>query len=129
MTTATKAAPKLIACECHKCGGSGYIEAFSGIASGICFTCNGEGKVYLKAERKPKPIKPVTAYQAEQVEKILNATDDQLSAMGYGELLKLRDFAHWPIKQYPTLLKVWREKCESYFQAQQEIRHQEFLNR
>jgi hypothetical protein len=124
--TATKTSPKLIACECYKCGGSGYIPAFSGIANGVCFTCNGEGKVYLKAERKPKPIKPATAYQVEQAEKILNATDDQFSTMGYGELLKLRDFAHWPIKQYPQILKVWREKGESYFQVQQEIRWQEW---
>lgn len=34
--------------ECAKCGGRGEIKAFSGIAGGICFCCNGKGHVELK---------------------------------------------------------------------------------
>lgn len=34
--------------ECAKCNGKGEIKAFSGIAGGICFCCNGKGFVELK---------------------------------------------------------------------------------
>lgn len=34
--------------ECAKCAGRGEIKAFSGIAGGICFCCNGKGYVELK---------------------------------------------------------------------------------
>ena len=40
-------------CECAKCGGKGEIKAFSGIAGGICFSCNGRGYVMLKQPRVP----------------------------------------------------------------------------
>lgn len=37
--------------ECAKCNGKGEIKAFSGIAGGICFCCNGKGYVVLKSKR------------------------------------------------------------------------------
>ena len=47
-------------CECYKCGGSGFIEAFSGIANGICFTCGGTGKVALRIQKQSK-FSPINA--------------------------------------------------------------------
>lgn len=29
--------------ECLKCGGNGYIRAYTGIAGGVCFSCGGKG--------------------------------------------------------------------------------------
>ena len=40
--------------ECAKCGGKGDIKAFSGIAGGICFCCNGKGYVILKSKPNRK---------------------------------------------------------------------------
>jgi len=31
--------------QCPRCGGSGYIEAFSHVLGGRCFKCGGSGKV------------------------------------------------------------------------------------
>lgn len=42
-----------VKCECAKCNGKGEIKAFSGIAGGICFSCNGKGYVMLKKARVP----------------------------------------------------------------------------
>ncbi len=37
--------------KCGKCSGKGFIRAFSGIAGGVCFDCEGKGiRVYA---RKP----------------------------------------------------------------------------
>ena len=47
-------------CECYKCGGSGYIAAFSGIANGICFTCDGTGKVAFRVNKQSK-FSPINA--------------------------------------------------------------------
>lgn len=107
-------------CECYKCGGSGYIAAFAGIANGECFRCSGTGRV--KAG-KSKPVKPMTEYQTTLADKIANAN---LSGLGFGELSKLRDFAHWPLPQVPNLLQVWRERGEERFMALQEERLAEF---
>ena len=41
-------------CECYKCGGSGYIQAFAGIANGVCFTCGGTGKVAFRKTKVNK---------------------------------------------------------------------------
>ncbi|QIG65726.1 putative antitermination protein Q [Ochrobactrum phage vB_OspM_OC] len=38
--------------ECAKCNGKGEIKAFSGIAGGICFSCNGKGFICQKSAPK-----------------------------------------------------------------------------
>jgi len=43
---------KVETCDCYKCGGSGYIPAFSGIANGVCFTCAGTGKVSFRVAKR-----------------------------------------------------------------------------
>lgn len=44
---------------CPKCSGNGYIAAFAGVAGGVCFKCNGEGRVAYRAPRKYTPKKVV----------------------------------------------------------------------
>lgn len=46
--------------KCPKCNGSGYLSHYSGIANGVCFSCEGNG---FKFGKPPVPgIKfPVTA--------------------------------------------------------------------
>lgn len=106
-----------ITCECWKCGGTGYIAAFSGIANGTCFKCNGSGKLTGKAA-KPKPVKPLTEWQRRQVDLIEKG---DLSGLSFGQLSELRNFAHWPLPQVPTLLQTWRERGEQHFQAAQDV--------
>jgi len=54
-------------CECYKCGGSGYIAAFSGIANGICFTCDGTGKVAFRFKKQNK-FSPINAMHCRTIE-------------------------------------------------------------
>jgi hypothetical protein len=100
--------------ECPKCGGSGYIAAYSGIANGVCFMCKGAGKLNYKP--KAKKVQPLTPYLAGIIETIKTA---DFSTMEYGRLLALRDAAHWPTPHCPDLLKIWRERGESHFQEAQ----------
>ena len=111
MATAT------ITCECWKCGGTGYIAAFSGIANGTCFKCNGSGKLTGKAA-KPKPVKPLTEWQRQQVDLIEKG---ELSGLSFGKLSELRNFAHWPLPQVPNLLATWKQRGEEHFQAAQDV--------
>ena len=42
--------------KCWKCGGHGYIEAYSGIRGGVCFSCNGSGrKAYNTSQENKRP--------------------------------------------------------------------------
>ena len=41
---------------CARCGGSGYIQAFSGIYGGQCFGCSGSGVRYTPAGRAAKKL-------------------------------------------------------------------------
>lgn len=127
MTTATKTT-KTVTCDCHKCGGSGYIAAFSGIANGTCFTCNGTGKKTYRADRQPK--KPViNDYCLSMINQILTGTDEQFGKMSYGELAKFRDIAHggWGIQQaFPQLRQFWFDNFECFFQARQAERLEQF---
>lgn len=118
MKTATKT--QKVACECPKCGGSGFIRAFSNIANGVCFTCAGNGTVMVRPGSKKVPV--ATEYQTKHAEFILNLTEEQLEKMTYSQLSFYRNFAHWPCPGYPDLLKVWREKGDPFFFAAQEQR-------
>lgn len=40
--------------KCEKCGGSGNIAAFRGVAGGTCFKCNGTG---VQAKKTAQPNK------------------------------------------------------------------------
>jgi hypothetical protein len=104
-------------CECPKCGGSGYIQAFAGIANGTCFRCAGTGKVAYRASKKMLPA--LTPYMAGIIETIKNA---DLSVMSYKQLSSLRDAAHYPTPHCPELLAIWRERGEEHFQAAQNER-------
>jgi hypothetical protein len=100
--------------ECPKCGGHGHIEAFSGIAGGVCFRCNGTGKVADRITARPTP--PLSDYQAKMIQIVIGG---DLSVMSYERLLALRDFAHWPTPHCPNLLSIWRDRGEGHFQESQ----------
>jgi hypothetical protein len=68
-----------IKCECLKCGGSGYIAAFAGIANGICFTCAGSGTVEIKAARKQNKFSQINAMHCETLEDAQNYRMEQFS--------------------------------------------------
>lgn len=104
--------------ECPKCGGTGHIPHYAGIANGVCFTCAGNGKVAYRATKKK--VVPMNAYFASLVETI---TKGDMSEMTFGQLLTLRDAAHGvPHPDCPNLLAIWRERGEQHFQAAQEER-------
>jgi hypothetical protein len=102
---------------CPKCDGKKHIDGFGHVANGVCFRCNGAGVVKACTVKAPPPA---TAYQVKCAEWILNVTEETMATLTYGQLLKARDFAHWPLVGYPNLLKVWFAKCEAFFQAKQE---------
>jgi hypothetical protein len=76
-----------IKCECLKCGGSGYIAAFAGIANGICFTCVGTGIVEIKAARKQNRFSPINAMHCETLEDAQNYRMEQFSIRFPGLIL------------------------------------------
>lgn len=39
--------------DCGKCGGTGDIPAYRGIAGGVCFLCGGTGKRKVSASHQP----------------------------------------------------------------------------
>lgn len=108
-------------CECHKCGGSGYIADFAGIANGVCFTCDGNGKVKYRPTKVQ--VKPLTEHQAKWIEAIKTA---DMSNWTYKQLAYARDFAHWPTPHCHDLLAIWKERGEAHFQAAQEAKLAEF---
>lgn len=115
MTATTKnATPKTM--PCPRCDGKKTIEGFSHVANGVCFKCGGSGVVKF---RKASPPRPMTEYQIAVCERIIAITDEELAGLSYGELLKLRDNAHWHYPLYPNLLAVWRSKGEAHFQEAQ----------
>lgn len=44
MNAATKTTAKILT-TCDRCEGKGYLAHFAGYAEGVCFVCNGTGKV------------------------------------------------------------------------------------
>lgn len=59
--------------ECGKCYGTGYIEAYAGIANGQCFTCGGSGNVFTTVA-KEKANKAAAARRAKKNEARKEAT-------------------------------------------------------
>ncbi len=102
-------------CECPKCGGTGDIPAFSGIANGVCFRCAGTGKIAYRASQRK--VAPLTEYAARMIEQIKTA---DFSTFSFRNLSVARDFAHWPNPHCPELLSIWRERGDEHFFAAQE---------
>lgn len=102
--------------DCPKCGGTGDIPRYSGIANGVCFTCAGNGKVPYRVIKK-KPVPPLTESMAKFIETV--KTGD-LSKLSFGKLNELRNGCHWPTPHCPELLSIWRERGDPYFFAAQE---------
>ena len=40
--------------ECPKCGGTGHLPMYAGIAGGVCFSCKGDGFKVYKTKPQPK---------------------------------------------------------------------------
>ena len=123
MTTATKTT-----CECFKCGGSGFIQAFSGIANGICFRCNGVGVLSFNDVERIK--KAIPEYTRVRCEWLLNTTEESFVGFTYKRISDARDFAHSYVMNPDagdfygmTVLTAWQNQGgESKFQELQEIR-------
>lgn len=109
-------ASKKVTCDCHKCGGTGYIAAFAHIANGDCFTCKGTGKVTYRPSKQN--VQPLSDAAAKAIDTITNG---DLSGLSFSQLSSLRKSAHWHYPQAPNLKQVWMERGEAYFQAAQEL--------
>lgn len=103
---------------CPKCDGTKTIQAFGYIANGVCFRCAGNGTVKAGTVKE----RPATEYQIKCAEWILSVTDETLAKLDYTQLLKARDFVHYPVPGYPTIREVWFAKGERFFQAAQDER-------
>lgn len=55
-TNAASNANASTVCECPKCGGTGYIQAFAHIQNGVCFWCEGTGRFDVHASRVEDPV-------------------------------------------------------------------------
>lgn len=117
-----------VAITCPKCDGAKRITGFSHVANGVCFRCEGNGTILVRPAAV-KPVAPLSPFQAGRVKLIAEGSDETFAGMNYHQLLELRDFAHWPLKQVPNLLELWRAKGEGFFQAAQEEKLEEFYAR
>ena len=99
--------------NCPKCDGRGSIQAFSGIAGGVCFMCGGKRVFNATAERQ----RTMTPDQIRRCEFIVNATAEQVASMDFCQLEIARGFAHWPQPLYPTLHDAWSNKFEAAYQS------------
>ena len=107
--------------ECPKCWGKKTIDGCYHVENGVCFCCSGEGTIMVSPS-KAKEMGP-TEYQIKRAEWILTCTKEQLIKLSFQQISKARTFAHGGFglqRHFPTMLKVWREKCEAVFQAKQE---------
>ena len=113
--------------ECPKCWGKKTIDGCYHIENGICFCCKGKGTILVSAT-KAKEMRP-TEHQIECAEWILNCTEGQLIKLTFRQISKARTFAHGGFglkRHFPTLLEVWKEKCEAVFQMKQEDKLQAY---
>jgi hypothetical protein len=117
-------------CECFKCGGSGFIEAFSGIANGICFRCNGAGVLsFNEVERIRKAIPEYTRVRCEW---ILKTTPESFEGFTFNRISDARNFAHSYVMNPDandfygsTVIEAWRNQGgEQRFHELQEIRRE-----
>jgi len=113
--TNTNAAKMIQMMECPKCGGKGHFPEFAGIYNGTCFKCNGSGKVSYRASKANTA--ELSNYQIQLIETVKTA---DFSTMTFGQLSEIRNAAHYPIRQCPELLNIWRERGDSFFFAAQE---------
>lgn len=79
-------------CECFKCGGTGHIQAFSGIAGGVCFQCKGSGE--LTFERVQQARQELSAANRRRCDWILNATPETYANLNWSQINDARNFAH-----------------------------------
>lgn len=109
--------------DCPKCNGTGYLSCYAGIANGVCFRCAGN-KVVRASTVRPAP--KMTPYQEQLTARLVNTPAEEFFGMSFGELMNLRDFAHWPHPTVKNILNIWREKGEPAFQAAQEAKLEAF---
>lgn len=55
--------------KCPKCNGSGYLSHYSGIANGVCFSCEGNGFKFGAAPT-PGVLLPVSAVRLSDGERV-----------------------------------------------------------
>jgi hypothetical protein len=59
--------------ECIKCGGSGYIQRYAGIAAGRCFECAGKGNKQVANNYQPTELFVVKGLIVKNPDLVLNA--------------------------------------------------------
>lgn len=112
-------------CKCPKCDGTGHIQAFSGIAGGVCFMCEGNGTLnYIPTPRKTWTPSPGIRSQMDRI------LDGAFDGLGYDQLLWLRDLccSAGIVNDYPEVRKAWLAKGEDLFFAAQEEQIAEWDN-
>lgn len=94
--------------KCPKCNGSGFLSQYSGIANGVCFSCEGNGfKIGQPVEKAPVWM----------VYGILRATGEK--AVAYGVRAKSADLAIK--KALATFAKASHEYHERFDMSNPEV--------
>ena len=114
-------------CDCPKCGGTGYIPAFSGIANGDCFRCDGTGKV--RASTVKTVVMPLAESVVRQMNWIMSATEEQICSMTWVQISKSRDLVHSSHPDMAPVRKVWFDRFNDHFCALQDIEWQKVNDR
>lgn len=75
--------------ECPKCGGTGRIDCYKHVNGGLCFMCNGSGRV----DRKPRTSTPRTPKTYEQKQEAIQRQNMRIIDGEYSDTIKRFDRA------------------------------------
>jgi hypothetical protein len=77
---------------CDKCNGTGYLSYHSNYANGVCFPCQGTGKITVrKNSRKPSFD---WDYHAKKITFIINLTEEKMDKMTEKQVLEMDHYVY-----------------------------------
>jgi hypothetical protein len=113
--------------NCWKCDGAKTISAFSHYANGVCFGCNGTGKMTVKVTKET--FEQMGEGTRRKAEWVLKATEEQMANLSWEQMVKCFDFCyHYMMNPHArdvygmSVLEAFREKGRKYFHAMQQER-------
>jgi len=89
---------------CGKCDGKGRIDAFSYYANGVCFWCQGAGKI---KQRKNATYKP-SQLDEKRINWLASVSASRFSIIPIDKMVEIDDWVH----QHPKTLipsRYWNE--------------------
>lgn len=116
---------KLESYECVKCCGRGKIDAYSSICNGVCFACNGKGRVY----HEPRPVDPPVhildgQINAKRFKWMMSVTPEKFATLTHEQHMESRKWVYWATRFEGGQQVLDRYKAELehlFFESQERV--------